>query len=96
VSPETILKQVQHKVQDKFTTLGLCVRRGIWKTLSPELKPIEDTKAENIFYCSSMFGQPDMKLMVVLSMRLYSSPPADAKLPVGGRFNRRPFLVLQV
>jgi hypothetical protein len=39
---------------------GLCVRRGIWKTSSPELKPTEDTKVENIFYCSSVFGQPDM------------------------------------
>jgi hypothetical protein len=47
-------------------TLGLCVRRGIWKTFSPELKPIEDTKVENIFYSSSVFGQPDMPLIVAL------------------------------
>jgi hypothetical protein len=31
---------------------------------SPELKPIEDTKVENIFYSSSVFGQPDMQLIV--------------------------------
>jgi len=36
-------------------TLGLCVRRGIWKTFSPELKPIKDTEVENIFYCSDLF-----------------------------------------
>ncbi len=41
-------------------TLGLCVRRGIWKTFSPELKPIKDTKVENILCCSSVFGQTDM------------------------------------
>ena len=38
-------------------TLGLCVRRGIWKTFSPELKLIKDTKVENIFYSLSEFGQ---------------------------------------
>jgi hypothetical protein len=36
------------------TTAGLCVRRGIWKTSRPELKPIKDTTVENIFYSSSV------------------------------------------
>jgi hypothetical protein len=44
----------------------LCVRQGIWKTFSPELLPIKDTKVENIFCSSFVFGQPDMQLIVAL------------------------------
>jgi len=47
-------------------TSGLCVRRGIWKTFSQELKPIKGTKVENISCCPSVFGPPDMALIVAL------------------------------
>ncbi len=30
----------------------------------------------------SVFGQQDMQLIVALPMSIYSSPPADVKLPV--------------
>ena len=48
----------------------------------PELQPTEVTKVENILCCIYVFVKPDMQLMVVLLMRIYSSPPADAKLTV--------------
>src|SRR5688572_29294339 len=51
--------KVQRSVQNNFVIInegqyacvqrpGLCVRQGIWKTSSPELKPIKDTTVENI------------------------------------------------
>ena len=46
--------------------LGFFFRRGIVKTFCLELKLIKDTKDENIFCCSSVFGQLDMKLIVAL------------------------------
>ena len=41
-------------------------------------------KDKNIFCSSSVFGQPDMYLIEVMPVRIYSSPPADAKLNVVG------------
>lgn len=45
---------------------GGCLHRaGLFSVLifvldSPELQPTEVTKVENIFCCSSVFGQPDL------------------------------------
>ena len=69
----------KNNLQNYSQPLGLCVRRGIWKMFSPELKPIKGTKVENIFYSSFMFHQLDMQPIVVLRMSIYSLPPADAK-----------------
>jgi hypothetical protein len=33
---------------------------GHLENVQPELQPIKDTEVENIFYCSSVFGQLDM------------------------------------
>ena len=60
-------------------TVGLCVRRSIGKTFSPQLKPFKVTKVENIFYSSSVFGPADMPLIVALRLGYISSPPAYAK-----------------
>lgn len=37
---------------------------------APELKPIKDKKVENIFFCSFVFGQPNMQPIVVQEMRI--------------------------
>jgi hypothetical protein len=53
---------------------------GHLENASPELKPTEDTKAENIFYCSSVFGQPNMPLIVALRSGFIRRPPLTQNL----------------
>jgi hypothetical protein len=52
----------------------------------PELKLSKITKAENMFYSSSVLRQPDMQLIVVQKMRIYSSPPLTQNLAVVGSY----------
>jgi len=47
-----------------LTANGRALRStGHLENVQPEPQPIKDTKVENIFYCSSVFGQPDMPLI---------------------------------